>query len=102
VYVYKQETTVLKTLIKTLVIDNPCAGICKIDMSLTLALSVLLPGSSNYVDPSTTPLTVTWTDYAKFKIKSTPADYNLELMKMFITTETDVIELGELFIASFI
>jgi len=92
----------LKTLIRTLLVDSPCTGICELDMSLKLALKIKVKGSSTYVDPSATPLTVTWTDYTSFKIESTPSDYNLELIKIFVTTETEVVELGEMFITSYI
>lgn len=73
------------------------------DMSLKLELSVRPKGSSTYVVPSTTAMTVTWTDYLSFKITSAPLDYNLELLKIFVTTEGEqAIELGDLFITSFI
>jgi len=54
-------------------------------MSLKLTVKIKVKGSSTYVDPSTTPLAVTWADYVSFKITSTPSDYNLQLMKMFIS-----------------
>ena len=45
---------------------------------------------------------IVWGTYAYFKIQSTPADYNLELMKIVITTETGTAEFGDIFISSFI
>ena len=43
-----------------------------------------------------------WGDYLYFQITSTPADYELELMEIVVTTEDETIILGEMFIDSYV
>ena len=50
----------------------------------------------------TKAVSIVWGTYVYFKIQSTPTDYNLDLMKVVVTTENDVIPFGDMFISSFI
>jgi len=53
-------------------------------MSLVLALQIKGKDGS-YVTPSGA-MNVTWLDELNFKIISTPSDYKLSLMRMFVQT----------------
>ena len=70
-------------------------------MDLALGIQVKTSASGTYA-PLSSAMTVIWGDYLYIKIGSTPANYKLELMKVIITTSTETVELGEMFINSFI
>ena len=88
-------------------VDALCTGICKLDMSLTLDLFYKLQEDDDYISAEDTlatgkEVTLTWGDYVFFKITSDPKDYDLDLMKVVITTESDTVSFGDMFISSFI
>ena len=89
-------------------VDALCTGICKLDMSLTLDLFYKLQKTdTTYISAEDTlatgsEVTLTWGDYVYFKITSDPSDYDLDLMKVVITTESDTVSFGDMFISSFI
>ena len=87
--------------------EGICIGICNLDMSLKLNMLYSFEKDGEYKAAEVTEdldkaVSIVWWTYVYFKIQSTPADYNLDLKRVVVTTEDDVIPFGAWFIVNFI